>query len=458
MRKESLKKNSTNGVVEDSTIVENNDADLNGSSADADPLVKALWLYCVLTFSRSMQFQLGADQPALDLPKKKGRKKNETVTEVAVPLINNDGNEDYEVEDIIDHKFEKKVRLFLVRWKNCAPDDDTWEPESSLACPDIVKKYLENNPEAEQAPGSSRKRPASKDKPSTTSVVPAKRSRSKVAKSTASDNQNNDDKENGEEEYEVEEIVDHKVVRGKTSFLIRWKNYDASGDTWEPESSLSCPEIIAAYKANLTDVDFKPNKGSKQKPKKDKSEKEYEVQVKSEYVEFFFNLMSKLFRFSQMIIDEKVKDGVKHYLVRWRGYRMDDDTWEPENSLNCPDLISKFQEQKKNKRTGGVRGTPKKLTYTEVDETEGEDVKNIYVNGSKAKTKSKSKSNPKSKGTKAKPVGRATTQKEEDYEVEEIVGEKMEKGKKYYFLKWKGKTRLKQKFVLFEPQIKYEKT
>lgn len=144
-----------------------------------------------------------------------------------------------------------------------------------------------------------------------------------------------------------------------------------------------------------------------------------------------------------MIIDEKVKDGVKHYLVRWRGYRMDDDTWEPENSLNCPDLISKFQEQKKNKRTGGVRGTPKKLTYTEVDETEGEDVKNIYVNGSKAKTKSKSKSNPKSKGTKAKPVGRATTQKEEDYEVEEIVGEKMEKGKKYYFLKWKGKTRLK---------------
>lgn len=235
---------------------------------------------------------MGADQPALDLPKKKGRKKNETVTEVAVPLINNDGNEDYEVEDIIDHKFEKKVRLFLVRWKNCAPDDDTWEPESSLACPDIVKKYLENNPEAEQAPGSSRKRPASKDKPSTTSVVPAKRSRSKVAKSTASDNQNNDDKENGEEEYEVEEIVDHKVVRGKTSFLIRWKNYDASGDTWEPESSLSCPEIIAAYKANLTDVDFKPNKGSKQKPKKDKSEKEYEVQVKSEYVEFFSNLMS----------------------------------------------------------------------------------------------------------------------------------------------------------------------
>lgn len=231
--------------------------------------------------------QQGADQPVLDIPKKKGRKKNETVTEVAVPIAKKDDG-DYEVDDIIDHKFEKKARYFLVRWKNCTPDEDTWEPETSLACPDIVKKYFENNPDAQQVPGttSSRKRPATKEKP----AVPAKKSKEKnTSATTDTDNSNanddndteekNDEAANGDEEYEVEDIVDHKISRGKTTFLIRWKNYDASGDTWEPESSLSCPEIIANYKElHMKDVIFKP-KNREAKPKKDKAEKEYEVQV-----------------------------------------------------------------------------------------------------------------------------------------------------------------------------------
>lgn len=123
---------------------------------------------------------------------------------------------------------------------------------------------------------------------------------------------------------------------------------------------------------------------------------------------------------------------------------MDDDTWEPEHSLNCPDVISKYEEAKKNKRTSGVRGTPKKLTYAEVEETDGEDDKKIYVNGSKSKTKANAKATKGKKGAAAKGKSAKPAKKEEDYEVEDIVGEKLEKGKKYYFLKWKGKSR---KFV-----------
>lgn len=137
-----------------------------------------------------------------------------------------------------------------------------------------------------------------------------------------------------------------------------------------------------------------------------------------------------------MVYDEKVVDGVKHYLVRWKGYKMDDDTWEPEPSLNCADLIAAYHEKKKNKRTGGARGTPKKLTYAEVEETEGEDAKAIYANG-KTKAHAKSKTGKNKKGA-GRPTKAAPAKKDEDYEVEEIVGEKTEGGKKYYFLKWKG--------------------
>jgi hypothetical protein len=41
-------------------------------------------------------------------------------------------------------------------------------------------------------------------------------------------------------EYEVDTILRHRVSRGrKLEYLIRWKNYDPSDDTWEPEANLA---------------------------------------------------------------------------------------------------------------------------------------------------------------------------------------------------------------------------
>lgn len=49
MRKESLKKNSTNGLVEDATV--ENDADINGGVAiDADPLVSFVIIMLVTIY------------------------------------------------------------------------------------------------------------------------------------------------------------------------------------------------------------------------------------------------------------------------------------------------------------------------------------------------------------------------------------------------------------------------
>ena len=50
-----------------------------------------------------------------------------------------------------------------------------------------------------------------------------------------------------EENYEVEDIVNHRHKKGKVEYLIRWKNYNAEDDTWEPEANLDCPDKIKAY-------------------------------------------------------------------------------------------------------------------------------------------------------------------------------------------------------------------
>ena len=42
----------------------------------------------------------------------------------------------------------------------------------------------------------------------------------------------------GEEEWEVEKILNKRKVRGKDKFLVRWKGFTAEGDTWESRENL----------------------------------------------------------------------------------------------------------------------------------------------------------------------------------------------------------------------------
>ena len=42
----------------------------------------------------------------------------------------------------------------------------------------------------------------------------------------------------GEEEWEVEKILNKRKIRGKDKFLVRWKGFMAEGDTWESRKNL----------------------------------------------------------------------------------------------------------------------------------------------------------------------------------------------------------------------------
>ena len=36
-----------------------------------------------------------------------------------------------------------KTRFFLVRWKGCPPEEDTWEPEENLNCEELIEKFMQ---------------------------------------------------------------------------------------------------------------------------------------------------------------------------------------------------------------------------------------------------------------------------------------------------------------------------
>src|SRR5258705_2471254 len=54
---------------------------------------------------------------------------------------------------------------------------------------------------------------------------------------------------NGFEEYEVELIRAHKGNGTRRQYLIKWRNYNSSNNTWEPEANLNnAEEILREYK------------------------------------------------------------------------------------------------------------------------------------------------------------------------------------------------------------------
>lgn len=51
----------------------------------------------------------------------------------------------------------------------------------------------------------------------------------------------------GEEEYEVEAILDSRIWRKKLQYLVKWMGYDEGKNKWEPEGNLHCDELIAEF-------------------------------------------------------------------------------------------------------------------------------------------------------------------------------------------------------------------
>jgi len=53
------------------------------------------------------------------------------------------GKQEYEVEQVLDRRVKRNLTLYLVKWKGYSHDENTWEPEFRMNCPDLINKFLE---------------------------------------------------------------------------------------------------------------------------------------------------------------------------------------------------------------------------------------------------------------------------------------------------------------------------
>jgi len=51
----------------------------------------------------------------------------------------------------------------------------------------------------------------------------------------------------GEEEWEVEEILDSRLMRRKLKFLVKWKGFGREHNSWEDADNVHAPELVQEF-------------------------------------------------------------------------------------------------------------------------------------------------------------------------------------------------------------------
>ncbi|XP_048871202.1 chromobox protein homolog 1-like isoform X4 [Brienomyrus brachyistius] len=177
--------------------------------------------------------------PEVKLAATAGKKQNKKKVEEVVE----EEEEEYVVEKVLDRRVMKGKVEYLLKWKGFSDEDNTWEPEDNLDCPDLIAEFLQSQKAAHEAGG---KRKVESE-PDGAGAGAAEESRPKKRKDEP-------EKLRGfARGLEPERIIGATDSSGELMFLMKWKNSDEADLVPAKEANVKCPQVVISfYEERLT--------------------------------------------------------------------------------------------------------------------------------------------------------------------------------------------------------------
>jgi len=246
-------------------------------------------------------------------------------------------DEDYEVEGIVGHKdSSRKGRRYEVKWKGYK--ETTFEPRENLLpnSKDLLADY-------------DKKHPFKKLKVST-------RSRSKGNKERNRKSRKSEVNTSQSEEESTDSNIENKKpnveTKRKRKSSNRLKTKNKSSKKNRKKESARAKKVVKA--STLRNRKKKGRKKSRMRFLKSSSEssgeEEYEV---------------------ELLLKHKDVEDERMYLVKWKGYRKAEATWEPSKNLSCRTLVRQYEhlrgKWKRPRKRSGSSDQPSKRMRTQGD-------------------------------------------------------------------------------------------
>jgi len=119
-------------------------------------------------------------------------------------------------------------------------------------------------------------------------------------------------KNKDDSEYEVEAIVGQRTKRNQLQYLVKWRGYPIDEQTWEPVEHLVDTKALDIYLSSKQEQEKVVANNEENEDSDSDSDSEYEVEA---------------------VVDQRTEGDQLQYLVKWRGYSIDEQTWEPAEYL-----------------------------------------------------------------------------------------------------------------------------
>jgi len=180
-----------------------------------------------------------------NMGKRRGADSEEDVEEIVTGAGTDAGSgsaapepDEFQVEKVLDKRINNGNVEYLLKWKGFTDEDNTWEHEENLDCPDLIEDYESKRRDRE------RKERETKQQKRKSETIREPPSRKDSSKRSRVDNSSSVGFDRG---LQAHKIIGATDASGELMFLMKWQGTDEADLVPARQANIKCPQVVIKF-------------------------------------------------------------------------------------------------------------------------------------------------------------------------------------------------------------------